>query len=188
LRFTVPRFRCSRCRLTATALPDEVLPGARHDLNTVATTLATYLESPVGYRGLPFQVLGVAVPADMSVSTVWGQPEAPSPTPATCFRWLARFASGARDGWRVAVVALQAGQEYKPPEAPTYLKDKARSDAKRQLLADAWHTLDAWRVLARRLGRRAGSPVTWARAVLHAPGHSEGGERANWPGKPPPPA
>lgn len=184
LRFLVVRFRCPKCRATATALPDDVLSGVRQDLATVAEIVATYLDGACGYRELPLKVLGVVPPEGLTVSTLWGQPEAPSPTPSTCFRWLARFAAGARAWWNVAATALQQHGEYFPPSAPAPLDRSARKPEKREALRDAWRAIDACRTLA---VQRDVPIARWPFVMRHAPTPPTGLDRTGWFCKPPPP-
>lgn len=182
--FDAPRFRCSRCRLTATVLPDDILPGMRHDLATLGGIIAAYLDGAVGYRELPLRVLGLAPPPGLAVSTMWGDAEAPSPTPSTCFRWLARFAAGARAWWLVAARALQQRGDFVPPPAPGHLDRKARSDIKQFALRDAWQAVSALYVLAERLGT---GPARWPFVMQHVPTPPPGLDHTGWFCKPPPP-
>lgn len=165
-------------------LPGDVLAGVRQDLATIAEIVATYLDGEGGYRALPLVVLGIELPAGLKVSTIWGQPQAPSPTPSTCFRWLARFAAGARTWWNEAAAALQPHGEYLPPSAPNHLARKGRSDEKREVLRWAWHAVHVFRVLATQLN------VTFSRwpfVMRHAPTPPRGLDRTGWFCKPPPP-
>lgn len=165
-------------------LPGDVLAGIRQDLGTIAEVVATYLDGGDGYRVLPFTVLGGELPADLTISTVWGHPEAPSPTPGTCFRWLARFAAGALAWWREAAAAIQMHGDYVPPTAPAPLARRARSEAKREALCWAWQAVHAFRLLAARLG----APISrWAFVMRHAPTPPRGLDRTTWFCKPPPP-
>lgn len=165
-------------------LPGDVLAGIRQDLTTIAEIVATYLDGRGGYRALPLIVLGVELPTDLTVSTIWGQHDAPSPTPSTCFRWLARFAVGARAWWNEAATALQPHGEYVPPTSPAHLARRGRSHEKQEVLHWAWHAVRAFRLLAGQLEM----PFSrWAFLLRHAPTPPRGLDRTGWFCKPPPP-
>lgn len=161
-----------------------MLSGVRQDLATVAEIVATYLGGECGYRELPLKVLGVVPPEGLTVSTLWGQPEAPSPTPSTCFRWLARFAAGARAWWQLAAAALQQHGEYVPASAPDRLNRRARTPQKREALRDAWQASDAFQKLA---VQRNVPIARWPLVMRHAPTPPAGLDRTGWFCKPPPP-
>lgn len=149
--FDALRFRCPACRATATALPEDVLPGLAHGLDTVAGTLTTYLDGDATYRQLTPAVTG-AEPRPAIGRADYAEPPYPSPTPSTCFRWVARFAASARAWWNAAIAPLLAHGGYMPGAAPAHLDAQARSEGKRAALRDAWHALDAWLLLAERVG------------------------------------
>ncbi len=163
--FDAVRFRCPNCRATATALPDDVLPGLAHGSDTVAGTLTTYLDGNASCRQLTPAVTG-AEPRPAITRRGFGEPPYPSPTPATCFRWVARFAAGARAWWNTAAALLLAHGAYVPPTAPAYLNDLGRSEGKRAALRDAWHALDAWQRLAEHMDLPRSR---WPHLMRHCP-------------------
>lgn len=179
MRLDVWRFRCPRCRKTGTALPDDVLPGLGYDLATLAGIVAAYLDGIVSYSRLTALVLGLEQPTAAAPYTL---AVAHSPAPTTCFRLLARFAKGSRAWWSLAAVALQARGDYVPPPVPDHLAPKARSQAKRQALGDAWQALDAFRQLADRLGVAV---LRWAFVMHHAPVPPADLDRTGWFARPP---
>lgn len=160
VRPDVTRFRCPACRMTETALPVDVLPLLAYDLATLGGLIAAYLDGVVSYRNLTGLVLGLEPPV---AATPYLQAVPYSPSASTCFRLLARFAAGARAWWTVAAVALQARIEYLPLPAPDHLAAKARSEAKRATLCDAWQAVDAFRQLANHLD----IPLTRWPFVMH---------------------
>ena len=172
----VTRFRCPRCRATATALPEEALTGIAHDIDTVAGIIAFYLDSGAGYRELAWRVLGLERPPAITHQD-FTLPPFPSPTPSTCFRWVARFAAGARAWWSIAMAALLARGDYVQSPPPATLAAKGKSDDKRALLRDAWYALDALRVLATQLD----APSTrWPHVMSQAPARPVGLDRTGW--------
>lgn len=175
LCFRAPRFRCPGCRITATALPDDVLPGLAHGIDDVAGVSAAYLEGGLSYRQLTAALLGTPRPAIRNDD--YAEPPFPSPTPATCFRWIARFAVGARAWWRAAVASLLVRDAYAPLEAPPHLAALARTDAKCAGLQDAWHALAAWRDLAERMDVPRSR---WHRLMWHAPSPPADRDRTGW--------
>lgn len=183
VRLTVTRFRCARCRATATALPDDLLPGLRHDLETIGKIVATYLDGEVSYRALPLIALGIAPPAGNTANTIWTSAAAPSPTPATCFRWLSRFASSALPWWRVAAQALQGCAAYVPSPAPEQPAARAWTSGKQATLRLAWQARDAFRRLATAQGA---GPTRWIFSLLHAPFPPPGLDRTGLFIRPPP--
>jgi hypothetical protein len=182
-RVVTARFRCPRCRRTATVQPADVVAGLQHDLPTIAGIISEYLAQPGGYRELPLRVLGIAVPADLTPSTVWGHPEAPSPTPSTCFRWVARFVGGALAWWRVAAQHLLRRGTRVPVTAPPHLAAKGRGDAKRQHLRRGWLAARAYQHLAGALGLPADR---WPLVLRHDPVPPPGRDATGWFCRPPP--
>jgi len=156
-------------------LPDEVLPGIAHSIDSVADISAAYLEGGLPYRLLTAAVFGTPRPA-ISFDD-YAEPPFPSPTPSTCFRWIARFAAGARAWWRTAVATLLASDAYVTLEAPLYLPAQARTDAKRADLQDAWQAVAAWRDLAERMDVPRSR---WHRLMWHAPSPPAGLDRTGW--------
>lgn len=175
LRFGAPRFRCPACRATATGLPDDVLPGIAHDIDAVADIPAAYLEGGLSYRRLTAAMLGTPRPAISNDD--YAEPPYPSPTPATCFRWIARFAACARAWWRVASATLLERDAYAPLEAPPHLAALAQTDAKRAELQDAWQAVAAWRDLAERMDVPRSR---WHLLMRHAPRPPAGLDRTGW--------
>src|ERR1035437_10124434 len=101
----------------------------------------------------------------------------PSPTPSTCFRWVARFAVGARAWWAIAMAALLARGDYVQGAPPAALESKCASAEKRALLRDAWYALDALRVLATQLGASA---ARWPHVMSQSPVQPKGLGRTGW--------
>lgn len=184
VRLRVQRLRCPRCRATATALPEDVVPGLGHDLGTVAGIIAAYLDGDVSYRELPLRVLGIAPPPGNTANTTWTSPDAPSPTPTTCFRWITRFALGAHAWWLLAAADLQARGAYAPPPAPVLPVARAHAEAKHAALRLACQALDAYRRLADRFSIGV---ERWPFLLRHAPSAPAGLDRTAWFCRPPPP-
>lgn len=175
LRLKVWRFRCPGCRTTATALPDDVLPGLAYDLATLAELLCAYLnDCTATYRQVTVRVLGLDKPV---ATAAWVEAVTRSPAPTTCFCLMARFAAGARAWWNMAAVSLLAQGDYRPAPAPGYLAAKARSQAKHRALHDAWQAIDAFRQLAVGLGA---ARARWAFVMRHTPLPPPGRDRTQW--------
>jgi len=171
------RFRCPRCRRTATVQPADVLAGMHHDLPTVAAIITAYLDHPRGYRELPLHVLDVVLPEGLTPSTLWGQPEAPSPTPSTCFRWVARFVQGALAWWRSAVRHLLRRGVVVSHAAPGHLTAKGRSHEKRQRLQWGWHATVAYQQIAVHLGMAS---HRWPFVMRHDPAPPSTRDPTEW--------
>ncbi len=176
IHFDALRFRCPDCRATATALPEDVLPGLPQGLDTVAGIVESYLDGDASYRNLTPGVTGAEARPAIGPSD-YAEPPYPSPTPSTCFRWLQRFVSGARAWWRLAAAMLLGRDDYQPPSAPGHLNASGRSEAKRAALRDAWHALDAWRRLAVQPGKLR---TRWAHLMRRCPRLPTGLDRTGW--------
>jgi len=181
LCLVVYRFRCPCCRATATALPDELLPGIDLDLDTIGELVLGYLDGTVTYRELARRVLGLAKPV---ATSAWTLPVTPAPSATTCFRLVARFVAGARAWWAMATAALQKHGDPVPPPAPLPLGLKARSDDKRRALQDGWQAIHALRLLAEQLGVAISR---WPFVMRHATVPPFGLDRTGWFVRPPPP-
>ena len=175
LCFGARRFRCPACRATATALPDDVLPTLAHDVDTVADVVAAYLDGDAPYRRLTTAVLGT--PRQAITFDAYAEPPYPSPTPSTCFRWIACFAADAGAWWRAAVAVLLERGAYEPVAPPPSVAALGRTDTKRSGLQDAWHAVDAWRHLAESM---VGSRERWHQLMRHCPQPPAGIERTRW--------
>lgn len=168
--------------MTATALPDDVLPGLAYDLGTLAAIICAYLDDcTVSYRKLTARVLGLEPPV---ATTPYTLAVAHAPAPSTCFRLLVRFAMGACVWWTVAAVVLLARGDYIPASAPGHIAPKTRSQAKLQALHDAWQAIDAFRRLADGLGVAI---ARWAFVMHRGPKPPSGLDRTGWFVRPPRP-
>lgn len=158
-RTVIFRLRCGVCRLTTRLLPDFMRPGLQHGMPTVASTCQAYLAQPTSYRRVALATADVAVPAGESLSTLWSGPRAPSPVPSSIFRWLDRFARSTGAWWQALAPAVQARMTtaLSPPAPPDHLRQRARTAAKANALAAAWHLLwllgSDWPDLLRRAPR-----------------------------------
>lgn len=163
LKTIVFRLRCAACGATTRVLPDEMLPGLTFALPTVAGACADVLEDVHTYRGAALAAGDRALPAGESVSTIWSGPEAPSPTPATVFRWVRRLVEAAPAWWATLLPEAQARLDdaVRPPAPPAGAGARAHTEAKAQALRDGWHLLWLARELATRL--RLGS---WAKVLV----------------------
>lgn len=141
-----------------------MLPRVAHDADTLASVVVTYLDKDVPYRRLTEAVLGTRRPA--ITFDAYADPPYPSPTPSTCFRWIAAFAADARPWWRSALTALLERGGYAPAVPPPQLAGRGLTDPKRAGLQDAWHAARAWRQLAERL---TVPRDRWLYLLRHAP-------------------
>ena len=141
-----------------------MLPRVAHDADTVASVVVTYLDGDAPYRGLAEAVLGT--PRQAATFNAYADPPYPSPTPATCFRWVAAFAADARAWWRNALTTLLKRGSYRVLVPPLPPADRAQSDAKRVRLQDACQAVDAWRQLA---DHKAVPRDRWLYLMRHAP-------------------
>ena len=169
VRTQLYRLRCPGCWVTTTLWPDCVLPRLLHGLDTIQQTLGAYLGSAVSYRQVALSWSSAGVPAGERVSTCWGSPAAPSPTPSSIWRWVHRFARGAAAWWSAVVPVLQAQLSHAlvVPPCPDYLTAKARTPRKAQQLGQAWHLLY---VLGLLLALRGRPLARWPQFLLHHPG------------------
>lgn len=174
--FGAPRFRCPRCRATATALPEDVVPGLAHGVDAVAAVVAGYLDGKASYRRLAPAMLGLPTRPAITLED-HAEPPYPSPTPSTCFRWVARAGASARAWWRAALPLLLTRQAYAPPAVPAYFDGLAKSPSKRAGLADAWRALEAWRLLADHV---AVPRSRWPNLQRTAPHPPAGLDRTGW--------
>lgn len=177
VKTTVFRLRCSACRTTRRVLPDEMLAGLTFALPTIAGTCADVLDDQHTYRGAALAACRHPLPAGEKPSTVWGGPDAPSPTPSTVFRWVKRLVEAAPAWWIAVLPEVQARLEeaIQPPEPPAPPAVRAHSEAKATALRDGWHVLWLARGLASRL--RLGS---WAKVLATAPVRPAGLDRTGF--------
>lgn len=178
VRTVVYRCRCPGCWATTTLLPDCLLPKRQHSLDTIAQAIGRYLTSTASYRAVALSWSSTGLPAGETITTVWGTPAAPSPTPSTIWRWVERFARGALGWWLALVGLVQArlGHALVVPPAPPVLAAKARTPAKARRLGQGWHLLYLLGLLLALLGRTLDR---WPQLLLHHP-HPPQLDHSHW--------
>lgn len=176
--------RCPCCRLTVMLLPDGMTPWLQHGTDTIRSAIETYVTVPGSYRGVALDLSGQNPPTGETRSVVWGSPAAPSPTPSTLFRWVARFAALAGMWWPLIAGDLQRRLEsaLRPPDIPASLPLKARTEAKRRQLQEAWYLLWALKAMLTVLER---PKTTWPQALTFASRLPQGLEGTSWLPHPP---
>ncbi len=140
---SVFRVRCPRRCETTTLLPEGILPRVRYSVETVGSAIASYREPDTSYRSVAFDLVGESVPPSLTQTTIWGNAKLRSPYPSSVFRWVERFAAGARPRWP-AILAWGTELTAQPiqiPPAPVHLARKARNPAKQDRLIGAWFLL-----------------------------------------------
>lgn len=162
----VCRLRCPLCRLTPRLLPEEIPPWVQHALPDIKASCEIYVENDISYREAAMAVASASVPPQESLSTCWGNPDAPSLAPSTIFRWVDRFSRGAGEWWIILAAEAQArsAKALRPQEAPQGQAAKARSAAKAGALKTAWHLLALLRWLLDRL-----RIPDWPRLLMRSP-------------------
>lgn len=166
VKTTVFRLRCAKCGVTTRVLPEEMLPGLTFALPTVTDACADVLDDVHAYRGAALTAGSRDLPPGEKLSTVWGSPHAPSPTPATVFRWVQRLVHAAPAWWATLLPEAQArlDETVRPPAPPAGPAERAHSEAKAQALRDGWHLLWLARGMVSRL--RLSS---WAKVLVGSP-------------------
>ena len=169
VRTQLYRFRCPACWDTTTLLPDCLLPGLQHSLETIQVSIWHYLRGPASYRQVALSWSSARLPAGETGTLCWGSPVAPSPTPSSIWRWVHRFAWGAVAWWWILLPWLQArlSQALVLPPVPDYLPGKAQTAQKATQLSQAWYLLYLLGLLLSLLGRPS---TCWPQVLLHHQG------------------
>lgn len=165
IRTTVFQLRCPDCHQVLTLLPDCLTPRLQHATDTIRTAIDAFVEVVGSYRIVAIDLAGKSLTEGRSV--IWGAPEAPSPTPSTLFRWVARFSVTASLWTPLVMAELQRRMDsgIRPPACPPHLTLKARSAAKRAQLVDAWYLLWLLKSLLATLGQ---TTTAWPQTLAAA--------------------
>lgn len=99
-RITIFRLRCRPCRITATLLPDFLMPFLRYAAGVVEAAVNQVFAGGASYRAVAMAVAGAVVPPELAPSALTDAIEAVKPKPGyqRVSAWVARIAQqAARD-------------------------------------------------------------------------------------------
>lgn len=179
IRTVVFVVRCPDCRIAITLLPDGLTPWLQHATDTIRKAIEAYVTGPDSYRAVTLDLAERKPPPGETRSIVWGSSEAPTPTPSTLFRWVARFAAISAPWWPLVAEELQQRLDsaLRPPPLPSHVPSKGRTDSKQRKLQEAWFLLWVLKALLAVLSR---ANEGWPRLLTFAPRRPPGILGTSW--------